>query len=54
GEDGKKVEGVEFEVLDENEKVVGKDLRRDEDGKVLVDNVKGGKYEVVERESIDG
>ncbi|MEK5296329.1 SpaA isopeptide-forming pilin-related protein [Bacillus sp. FSL R5-0659] len=54
GEDGKKLQGVRFEVLDQNEKVVRKDLTTDEDGKLLVDNLKPGKYQLVETESIDG
>ncbi|MBV5114282.1 LPXTG cell wall anchor domain-containing protein [Bacillus altitudinis] len=54
GEDGKKLQGVRFEVLDQNDKVVRKDLTTDEDGKILVDNLKPGKYQLVETESIDG
>ena len=54
GEDGKKLQGVQFEVLDQNDKVVRKDLTTDEDGKLLVDNLKPGKYQLVETESIDG
>ncbi|KPN12685.1 adhesin [Bacillus australimaris] len=54
GEDGKKLQGVRFEVLDQNDQVVRKDLTTDEDGKLLVDNLKPGKYQLVETESIDG
>lgn len=54
GEDGKKLQGVRFEVLDQNDKVVRKDLTTDEDGKILVDNLKPGKYQLVETESVDG
>ncbi|MFE0569796.1 SpaA isopeptide-forming pilin-related protein [Bacillus altitudinis] len=54
GEDGKKLQGVQFEVLDQNDKVVRKDLTTDEDGKLLVDDLKPGKYQLVETESIDG
>ena len=54
GEDGKKLQGVRFEVLDQNDKVVRKDLTTDEDGKLLVDHLKPGKYQLVETESIDG
>lgn len=54
GEDGKKLQGVRFEVLDQNDKVVRKDLTTDEDGKILVDHLKPGKYQLVETESIDG
>ncbi|MCA0117766.1 SpaA isopeptide-forming pilin-related protein [Bacillus sp. RSS_NA_20] len=54
GEDGKKLQGVRFEVLDQNDKVVRKDLTTDEDGKLLVDDLKPGKYQLVETESIDG
>lgn len=54
GEDGKKLQGVRFEVLDQNDKVVRKDLKTDEDGKILVDNLKPGKYQLVETESVDG
>ncbi|WLF30814.1 SpaA isopeptide-forming pilin-related protein [Bacillus altitudinis] len=54
GEDGKKLQGVRFEITDQNDKVVRKDLTTDEDGKLLVDNLKPGKYQLVETESIDG
>ncbi|WP_338335514.1 SpaA isopeptide-forming pilin-related protein [Bacillus altitudinis] len=54
GEDGKKLQDVRFEVLDQNDKVVRKDLTTDEDGKLLVDDLKPGKYQLVETESIDG
>ncbi|UDB46904.1 SpaA isopeptide-forming pilin-related protein [Bacillus safensis] len=54
GEDGKKLQGVRFEVLDQNDEVVRKDLTTDEDGKILVDNLKPGKYQLVETESVDG
>ncbi|MDI6560976.1 SpaA isopeptide-forming pilin-related protein [Bacillus altitudinis] len=54
GEDGKKLQGVRFEVLDQNDKVVRKDLTTDEGGKLLVDHLKPGKYQLVETESIDG
>ncbi|MDF9417718.1 LPXTG cell wall anchor domain-containing protein [Bacillus altitudinis] len=54
GEDSKKLQGVRFEVLDQNDKVVRKDLTTDEDGKILVDHLKPGKYQLVETESIDG
>ncbi|WP_342496025.1 SpaA isopeptide-forming pilin-related protein [Bacillus sp. FSL K6-0994] len=54
GEDGEKLQGVRFEVRDQNDEVVRKDLTTDEDGKLLVDNLKPGKYQLVETESIDG
>lgn len=54
GEDGKKLQGVRFEITDQNDKVVRKDLTTDEDGKLLVDHLKPGKYQLVETESIDG
>ena len=54
GEDGKKLQGVRFEITDQNDKVVRKDLTTDEDGKLLVDNLKPGKYQLVETESVDG
>ncbi|WP_433917158.1 SpaA isopeptide-forming pilin-related protein [Bacillus altitudinis] len=54
GEDSKKLQGVRFEILNQNDEVVRKDLTTNEDGKILVDHLKPGKYQLVETESIDG
>ncbi|MGE6631753.1 SpaA isopeptide-forming pilin-related protein [Bacillus sp. NPDC077027] len=54
GEDGKTLQGVHFEVHDQNGEVIRKDLKTDQDGKLLIDNLKPGKYQLVETESIEG
>ncbi|MBG9911584.1 adhesin [Bacillus xiamenensis] len=54
GEDGKTLQGVRFDILDQNGEVVRKGLETDEDGKLFVDNLKPGKYQLVETESVEG
>lgn len=53
-EDGKTLQGVRFDILDQNGEVVRKGLETDEDGKLFVDNLKPGKYQLVETESVEG
>lgn len=54
GEDGKKLQGVRFEVIDQNGEVVRKELKTDQDGKLFINNLKPGKYQLVETESVEG
>ena len=48
------MEGVEFELLDENKNVIYKNLKTDEKGKIIIENVIPGKYYIRETKSIDG
>ena len=49
-----RLENVEFELLNENKEVVYSNLRTDNEGKVIVDNLVPGKYYLRETISIDG
>ncbi len=49
-----RLENVEFELLDENKNVVYSNLRTNNEGKIIVDNVIPGKYFLRETKSIDG
>ena len=53
-ENGKVLEGVEFELLDENKQVVYSDLKTNEDGKIIIENLIPGNYYIKETKTIDG
>ena len=53
-EDGKVLEGVEFELLDENKQVVYSDLKTNEEGKIIIENLIPGNYYIKETKTIDG
>lgn len=53
-EDGKALEGVEFELLDENKQVVYSDLKTNEEGKIIIENLIPGNYYIKETKTIDG
>lgn len=53
-EDKKTLEGVEFELLNENEEVVYTGLKTDEEGKIIIDNLIPGTYYLKETKTIDG
>ena len=50
----KRLEGVEFELLDENKNTIYKNLKTDEKGKIIIENMIPGKYYIRETKSIDG
>lgn len=54
GETGIKLEGTEFEILDENKEVVYNNLVTNSEGKVVVDGVVPGKYFLKETKAKDG
>lgn len=49
-----KLKGVEFELLDENKKVVYTDLKTDKDGKIEINNLIPGKYYIKETKAKEG
>lgn len=49
-----KLEGVEFELLNENKKVVYADLKTDQDGKIIVNHLIPGKYYLRETKAKEG
>lgn len=49
-----KLEGVEFELLDKNKKVVYADLKTDRDGKIVINNLIPGKYYLRETKTKEG
>lgn len=49
-----KLEGVEFELLDKNKKVVYADLKTDKDGKIVINNLIPGKYYLRETKTKEG
>lgn len=49
-----KLNGVEFELLDENKQIVYGELKTDEEGKVQIENLIPGRYFLREVNSIDG
>lgn len=53
-EDGKLLEGVEFELLDENREILYTDLKTDKEGKIVVENLVPGIYYIEETKTIDG
>ena len=53
-ENGKVLEGVEFELLDENKQVVYTGLKTNEEGKIIIENLIPGNYYIKETKAIDG
>ena len=53
-EDGKLLQGVEFELLNENRETVYADLKTNEEGKIFVENLVPGIYYIEETKTIDG
>lgn len=53
-EDEKVLEGVEFELLDENKQVVYSELKTNEEGKIIIENLIPGNYYIKETKTIDG
>lgn len=53
-EDGKLLEGVEFQLLDKNREIVYTDLKTNEEGKIIVENLVPGIYYIKETKTIDG
>ena len=49
-----KLEGVEFELLDENKNVVYNGLKTDKDGKINIENIVPGRYYIKETNTKDG
>ena len=49
-----KLQGVEFQVLDENKNVIYTNLETDENGKIEVENLIPGKYHIKETRTISG
>lgn len=49
-----KLEGVEFELLDENKNVVYNGLKTDKDGKINIENIIPGRYYIRETNTKDG
>ena len=48
-----RLEGVEFELLDENKKVVYANLKTDKEGKIVVENLVPGKYYLKETNTLN-
>lgn len=53
-ETGEKLQGVEFQLLDENKNVIYTNLQTDNDGKIVIGNLIPGKYYIKETRSISG
>lgn len=53
-EDGKLLEGVEFELLNEKREVVYTNLKTNQEGKIIVPNLMPGIYYLKETKTIDG
>ena len=53
-ESGELLQGVEFELLDENKNIVYTDLKTNEDGKIEISNLVPGTYYLKETKTIDG
>ena len=53
-ESEKKLEGVEFEILDENKKIIYSGLKTNSEGKIVLDNLIPGTYYLKEIKTIDG
>ncbi len=49
-----KIEGAEFNLLDENKNIVYKNLKSDEDGKIILENILPGKYYLEEIKAPEG
>ena len=53
-ENEKRLEGVEFELLDENRQTVYTDLKTNKEGKIVIENLIPGNYYIKEIRTIDG
>ena len=53
-ETGDVLQGVEFELLDENKNVVYSDLKTDEEGKIEIENLLPGTYYLKETRTVEG
>lgn len=53
-DDGKLLEGVEFELLNEKKEVVYTGLKTDSEGKIMVSNLVPGTYYLKETKTVDG
>lgn len=51
---GKFLSGVEFELLDKNKNVVYSDLKTDENGQIIIENLVPGEYYIRETKTIEG
>lgn len=49
-----KLQGVEFELLNENKEAVYQGLKTNEEGKIVIENIVPGRYYIKEVSSIDG
>ncbi len=50
----KTLSGVEFELLDKNKNVVYSDLKTDENGQIIIENLVSGEYYIRETKTIEG
>ncbi len=53
-EDGKTLQGVEFQLLNENKEPIYTDLKTNEEGKIVINNLVPGTYYIKETKTIDG
>ncbi len=53
-EDGKNLEGTEFELLDENKNIIYTELKTNEEGKLIIENILPGTYYLKERKATNG
>ena len=53
-EDGKTLQGVEFQLLNENKEPIYTDLKTNEEGKIVINNLVPGTYYIEETNTIDG
>ena len=53
-ETGNVLQGVEFELLDENKNVVYSDLKTNEEGKIEIENLMPGTYYLKETRTVEG
>ena len=51
---GNIIEGVEFELLDENNQIIYTDLKTNKEGKIVIENLIPGNYYIKETRTIDG
>ena len=53
-ENKKTLQGVKFQILNENKEVIYADLKTDDEGKIVVENLLPGKYYIQEMETLEG
>ena len=53
-EDGKTLQGVEFQLLNENKEPIYVNLKTNEEGKIVINNLVPGTYYIKETKTIDG